>query len=147
MEGVVEGNDRCGFGHPVALNDQETHRTPKLFQGSLKRAAAADDGPELGTECALDIAEVPPAPCDCACCRNPAQQGRPFDCGSGLSPGTQNALRQAGQCGFEVGLEQGYDPRHGGQNGDAFTPDGLNEPGRHQPAFKVELGLEDGWNP
>ena len=81
----------------------------------------------------MDVTEAPPAP--------PAEFTRRCGLGGG------DARGEPGIGGFEVGLEQGKDAGNGGEDGDAFATDGLNQAGRDQTAFKVDFGAKDGRDP
>ncbi len=48
---------------------------------------------------------------------------------------------------FQVHLEQRQNPGHGGQHADAFAANRLNQPGRDQFVFEVQLGGKDRRNP
>ena len=61
MEGVVEGNERGGLGHAVALNECETEAGPELLQVFRQGGTPADEGPELPAEEPMLPAEAPPA--------------------------------------------------------------------------------------
>jgi hypothetical protein len=53
--------------------------------------------------------------------------------------GPFGALCQAGQSRLQVHPEQRQYSRHCGQHGDALSPDGFHQPGRDQPALKVQF--------
>src|SRR4029450_5616461 len=49
-ERMVEADDGCGLGEPVALNHREAQAAPELFQRRIERGGADDEAPELQSE-------------------------------------------------------------------------------------------------
>src|SRR5260370_7388139 len=60
-EGIVDADQRSSFRQAVSLDDREAQASPKFFGFAVKDGAAADEGPELPPELAMDTAESPPA--------------------------------------------------------------------------------------
>ena len=130
MEGVIQRDQRRSLRHSVALHHHKSQRAPELLQRPRQRAAAGDHRPELQAEGAMRIAEAPPAP------RH-----------AHLLLRRGHALRQAGQSGFQMRLQQRHHARHRGQHADALALHGLDQPRGHQTALEVRLGGKDGRNP
>ena len=61
VEGMVEGDERGGLGHAVALDQGEAEAVPEGFELGGQRGSAGDDGPELPAQRAVYAAEAPPA--------------------------------------------------------------------------------------
>ena len=61
-EGVIEGDERGGLGHSVALNQRQAQPVPEclLLCGDGRRAG--DYRPEPPAEGAVDAAKFPPSP-------------------------------------------------------------------------------------
>ena len=60
-EGMVQRDERGGFGEAVALNDDEAEAPPELFGFGVQRRTAGDERPELPAEAVVNLPEAPPA--------------------------------------------------------------------------------------
>ena len=74
----------------------------------------------------MNLAEAPPAP------------HRPN------LPRGGSALRKPWVADFKMRLQQRQHPRHRSQHGDALAANGLDQPRRNQPLFKVQLAAKIG---
>ena len=61
-ERVIEGDDRCRLGQPVALDDDESEPAPKGLELGIERCGADDHRPEFPAEHAVDPPIAPPSP-------------------------------------------------------------------------------------
>ena len=126
MEGMIERDQRRGFGHPVSLHHHEAKRVPELLHRGGQRAASRDERPELESERAMrrrgnaTIASMREMP---------------------LDPAILSA--NSGCVGFQVGFQQSEHAWNRGQNGNALAMDRLDQARRDKPAFEMHLGAED----
>src|ERR1019366_1319024 len=61
VEGMVQADQRSGFGQAVALDHGVSQAMPEFFGLEIERGPTADHGPEFPSELAADVAESPPA--------------------------------------------------------------------------------------
>ncbi len=113
---MVEGDDGCGFGKAIALNDDPSEVAPILFEFGIERGSADDTAPELHAEEAVGATVAPPAPPELL-----AGRGRDERFGS-----------DAG----EVFLEDFEDFGDGDEDGDAPDADVADDFGRVVAALK-----------
>jgi hypothetical protein len=142
VEGMVERDEGGGFGHAVALHDDQANGIPECLDRLRQRAPAGDERPELEAQGAVHVAEAPPAAQSVASLGRGSARRRRCLRGRG-----GDACREAGQRGFQMSLQQGVDAGNGGQHGDAFAANGLDEPGGDEAAFKVQFSAIDGRHP
>ena len=129
VEGMVEGDQRGGFRHAVALHQHQARA----------RSRTASSGPGSAPPPEMSAQNLrPKARCTSRKRHQRRERATPI-----VPARLLDALGQPGQRGFEVRLQQRVDARHGGQHGDALAADGFNKARRHQAAFKVQLGAED----
>ena len=117
LEGMVDADEGGGFGQAVALDDSEAQALPEDFGVGVEGGAAADEGPELPAQSAVEAAEAPPALVET------------------LVPGGFDLLAEPVQAagGFGVALDfmaQGFQQaRHGDQGGNSFALEGAQDLG------------------
>ena len=129
VEGMIQGDERGGLGHAIALNEREAEAGPELLQIFRQGSAAADEGPELPAEEAMLAAEAPPA----------AERGDLLR--------TVEPVRECWVEAGKVATQQFQDARHRREYGDSLVMDELGEPGCVQTGLEVNLGGEQGWHP
>src|SRR5271168_3553922 len=110
FEGVVEGYERSGLDHTVALDERDADGVPEVLQLLWQCRATGDDGPELPSEGAVDLAESPPLFRDRWLFRRVFQL-----CGERIETAEQVASQQL------------QDARYGNEHGDAFATDQLGQ--------------------
>ena len=73
---MVQRDDGCGLGEPVALDNGESHLAPERLEVGLERRRADHEGPELPAEDPMHVAVVPPA---AECAGETCLVGRPVE--------------------------------------------------------------------
>ncbi len=58
MEGMVEGDERGGLGHPITLDDRVAKSSPEQLKLRWQRRTARDQRPELPARKAVNAAEA-----------------------------------------------------------------------------------------
>src|SRR5262249_54723307 len=62
LEGMIQRDDRRGFGETVPLNNEKSQLPPERFELGLERRGAADQAPELPAKETMALAVAPPPP-------------------------------------------------------------------------------------
>src|SRR5579859_1632177 len=61
-ERVIQADERCGFRHPVSLDDGVSQSSPERLGLLGKRSASRDESPEFPAKSRVNLAEAPPTP-------------------------------------------------------------------------------------
>src|SRR5271166_4379431 len=119
---MVQADQRGSLSHAVALNDDKSERVPEPLQGLGQGRAAADEGPKLETEPAMDLAKMPP-----------------------LAPSRKTLCLV--DVDVQVSLQDFENAGHGDQDGNAFIVNRLYQIAGNEAGFEMDIGGQQPGNP
>ncbi len=126
---MVEGDERGGFGHAVALNDHVAETRPEEFEIGREGGAAGDERPELPAGEVMDAAEAEEALVE----------------GPGFGGGELRG--EIGEGELEMGAQEFEGARHRDEHGDAVKTKVVDDAGGVELGLEVDFGGEQGRGP